>query len=168
MTEISDPTVVGAQASVAKSRLVVIGNGMAGARAVEEILDRGGAELFDITMFGDEPHGNYNRISLSNVLAGSEETAGIFLNPLDWYEQNDITLRAGVRVSAIDRYAKTVDADDGSTYGYDKLIIATGSRSFFGVSCCSRGSVKRCVQRGSGGHRPLSESIARAIRASGL
>ncbi len=66
-----------------------------GARAVEEILDRGGAELFDITMFGDEPHGNYNRISLSNVLAGSEETAGIFLNPLDWYEHNDITLHAG-------------------------------------------------------------------------
>ena len=131
MTELSDPAALESPDAAARPRLVVIGNGMAGARAVEEILDRGGAELFDITMFGDEPHGNYNRISLSNVLAGSEETAGIFLNPLDWYEHNDITLRAGVRVTAIDRYAKTVDADDGSTHGYDKLIIATGSRSFF-------------------------------------
>jgi nitrite reductase (NADH) large subunit len=131
MTEIADPAVLDPRAGGARTRLIVIGNGMAGARAVEEILDRGGAELFDITMFGDEPHGNYNRISLSNVLAGSEETAGIFLNPLDWYEHNAITLHAGVRVTAIDRYAKTVDADDGSTHGYDKLIIATGSRSFF-------------------------------------
>ncbi|HWH94865.1 MAG TPA: nitrite reductase large subunit NirB [Baekduia sp.] len=114
-----------------KQRLLVIGNGMAGARAVEEIIVRGGTDLFEITMFGDEPHGNYNRISLSNVLAGSEDPAGIFLNPLDWYEQNDISLHAGVRVTGIDRFAKTVTADDGTVHGYDKLIIATGSRSFF-------------------------------------
>ncbi|MEA2223617.1 MAG: nitrite reductase large subunit, partial [Solirubrobacteraceae bacterium] len=112
-------------------RLIVIGNGMAGARAVEEIIDRGGSDLFSITMFGDEPHGNYNRISLSNVLAGSEDPAGIFLNPLDWYEHNDITLHAGVRIVKIDRYARTVTADDGSIHPYDKLIIATGSRPFF-------------------------------------
>jgi nitrite reductase (NADH) large subunit len=115
----------------ARQRLIVIGNGMAGARAVEEIIDRGGCELFEITMFGDEPHGNYNRISLSNVLAGSEDPAGIFLNPLDWYAHNDITLHAGVRVTKIDRFDRTVRADDATVHGYDKLIIATGSRSFF-------------------------------------
>jgi nitrite reductase (NADH) large subunit len=120
-----------APAAAARQRLIVIGNGMAGARAVEEILERGGAGLFDITMFGDEPHGNYNRISLSNVLAGSEDPAAIFLNPLDWYQHHAIALHAGVRVTSIDRYARTVEAADGTTHGYDKLIIATGSRSFF-------------------------------------
>jgi nitrite reductase (NADH) large subunit len=125
------PSALDASDATARQRLIVIGNGMAGARAVEEIIDRGGSERFTITMFGDEPHGNYNRISLSNVLAGSEQTAGIFLNPLDWYEHHAITLHAGLRVTRIDRYAKTVTADDGSTHGYDKLIIATGSRPFF-------------------------------------
>lgn len=66
-----------------KTRLVVIGNGMAGVRTVEEILSRNGAELFDITIFGNEPYGNYNRILLSNVLAGTDDFDGIFLNPLD-------------------------------------------------------------------------------------
>ncbi len=115
----------------AKSRLIVVGNGMAGARAVEEILERGGADLFEITMFGDEPHGNYNRISLSNVLAGLEDPGEIFLNPLSWYEENAITLHAGVRVTRIDQFAREVTADDGTVHPYDKLMIATGSSSFF-------------------------------------
>jgi nitrite reductase (NADH) large subunit len=114
-----------------RDRLVVIGNGMAGARTVEEILERGGGDMFDITMFGDEPHGNYNRISLSNVLAGLEDPGTIFLNPLDWYEENAVTLHAGLRVTRIDRFAREVTADDGTIHRYDKLIIATGSRSFF-------------------------------------
>ena len=97
----------------ARRRLVVIGNGMAGARAVEEILARGGAEQFDITMFGDEPYGNYNRIMLCHVLSGEESDADIFLNALDWYADNGITLHAGVRVERIDRFAKYVFADDG-------------------------------------------------------
>jgi len=113
------------------SRLVVIGNGMAGARTVEEILGRGGGDQFTITVFGDEPYGNYNRIQLSNVLAGSETPDAIYLNTVDWYRDNGIDLRAGVRVVRIDSYAKTVFADDGSIVGYDKLIIATGSRAFF-------------------------------------
>ena len=113
-----------------KQKLVVIGNGMAGARTVEEILRRGGADQFEITMFGDEPYGNYNRILLSNVLNGSQEPHDIFLNPLDWYKENEIALHAGVRVSAIDREAHTVMAEDGSITPYDKLIIATGSRPF--------------------------------------
>ena len=109
-------------------RLVVIGNGMAGARTVEEILARGGD--FDITVFGDEPYGNYNRIMLSNLLAGVEDEAGIFLNDLSWYEANGITLHAGTRIERIDRPAKVVYASDGTATPYDKLIIATGSSAF--------------------------------------
>jgi nitrite reductase (NADH) large subunit len=112
-------------------KLIVVGNGMAGVRAVEEILARGGGEKFDITMFGDEPYGNYNRILLSNVLAGSDDTSEIYLNALDWYTDNNIDLRAGVRVVRLDPYARLVHADDGSITAYDTVILATGSRSFF-------------------------------------
>ncbi|MGA5466592.1 nitrite reductase large subunit NirB [Mycobacterium sp. NPDC050041] len=116
-------------------KLVVVGNGMAGVRAIEEILARGGGAMFDITVFGDEPYGNYNRILLSNVLAGSQDVeadAGeIYLNALDWYAENGIDLRAGVRVVRIDRFARLVYADDGTVQKYDDLVLATGSRSFF-------------------------------------
>lgn len=113
-----------------KQRLVVVGNGMAGARAVEEILERGGRDLYSITMFGEEPYGNYNRIMLSNVLSGVEDEDGIFLNSLPWYATNGIDLRAGVRVERIDRFAKVVSDSEGNELRYDKLIIATGSRPF--------------------------------------
>jgi len=113
-----------------RRRLVVIGNGMAGARVVEEILARGGAGQFSITMFGDEPYGNYNRIMLSHVLSGEESQDDIFLNSLEWYIENGILLHAGVRVQRIDRFAQMVFSDDGQITPYDKLIIATGSRSF--------------------------------------
>ncbi|WP_319452053.1 MULTISPECIES: nitrite reductase large subunit NirB [unclassified Mycobacterium] len=112
-------------------RLVVVGNGMAGIRAIEEVLARGGGDMFDITVFGDEPYGNYNRILLSNVLAGSDDPAEIYLNALDWYSDNRIDLRAGVRVVRIDTFAHLVHANDGTSMRYDKLILATGSRSFF-------------------------------------
>ena len=116
-------------------RLVVVGNGMAGARAVEEILERATPGQFSITMFGDEPYGNYNRIMLSHVLSGEESDQDIFLNTLKWYRDNDITLHAGWRVVRIDRFAKlvhAVDSRDGArrTTPYDVLIIATGSNSF--------------------------------------
>jgi nitrite reductase (NADH) large subunit len=113
-----------------KRKLVVIGNGMVGARLVEEVLARGGAERFDVTMFGDEPYGNYNRILLSGVLAGSHAPEDIFLNPLAWYERHRIRLHAGVRVTAIDRDRKTVRADDETVTPYDDLVIATGSVPF--------------------------------------
>src|SRR6476620_10341811 len=106
-----------------RRRLVVIGNGMAGARTVEEILARGGGDLFSITMFGDEPYGNYNRIMLSHVLSGESEETEIFLNSLAWYDDNDIMLHAGVRVERIDRFAKVVFSDDGGVTPYDDLII---------------------------------------------
>jgi NAD(P)H-dependent nitrite reductase large subunit len=114
----------------AKRNLVVIGNGMAGARTVEEILARGGADLFNIAMFGDEPFGNYNRIMLSAVLDGSREATEIVLNPLAWYERNAIRLHAGIRATRVFRFARRVLGADGSEEPYDNLIIATGSRSF--------------------------------------
>lgn len=113
-----------------KRKLVVIGNGMAGARTVEEILARGGGDQFDITMFGDEPTGNYNRILLSNVLNGSYREEEIFLNPLAWYEENNVRLHAGMRAAGLLRRAKLVYGEDGEAEPYDKLIIATGSRPF--------------------------------------
>ena len=113
-----------------KQKLVVIGNGMAGARAVEEVLVRGGADQFEITMFGDEPYGNYNRIMLSNILSGIQDSSEIFINPLDWYIENNITLHAGARITDIDRAARMVLSDTGIKLHYDKLLIATGSRAF--------------------------------------
>ncbi len=112
-----------------KQRLVVIGNGMAGARAVEEILARGG-EQFTITMFGAEPYGNYNRIMLSDVLNGKRSREQIFLNPLDWYVEHNIALHAGTSVAEIDRAARAVVTQQGLRVPYDILIIATGSHAF--------------------------------------
>jgi nitrite reductase (NADH) large subunit len=111
----------------ARRKLVVIGNGMAGARTVEEILARGGHDLFDITMFGDEPYGNYNRILLSDVLNGSHRAEEIFLNPLAWYEENGIRLHAGVRAERILRTSRHVLGSGGVVEEYDVLVIATGS-----------------------------------------
>ncbi|MFP5372708.1 MAG: NAD(P)/FAD-dependent oxidoreductase, partial [Actinomycetes bacterium] len=103
---------------------------MAGARFVEEVLERGGGEQFRITVLGDEPHGNYNRIMLSPVLAGESHEDDIVLNSHDWYADNGVTLRAGVRADRIDTAAKLVLADDGTATPYDHLVLATGSYSF--------------------------------------
>src|SRR6476660_857567 len=113
-----------------KRKLVVIGNGMAGARTVEEILARGGGDQFEITMFGDELSGNYNRILLSNVLNGSSQEDEIYLNPHAWYAEKGICLHAGLRASGLLRRAKLVYGENGEAEPYDKLIIATGSRPF--------------------------------------
>ncbi len=113
-----------------KQKLVVIGNGMAGARLVEDMLARGGAEKFEVVMFGDEPYGNYNRILLSGVLSGTHDPQDIFINSLAWYEENNIKLHAGIRVSQIDRANKTVHSANGVSESYDKLVIATGSSAF--------------------------------------
>ena len=111
----------------AKQRLVVIGNGMAGARLIEDVLARGGRDQFDTTVFGSEPHGNYNRILLSGVLAGSHQPGDIFINPLEWYPQHGITLHAGDPVVAIDVARKQVSSVAGLVTSYDILVIATGS-----------------------------------------
>lgn len=113
-----------------KQKLVVIGNGMAGARLVEDLIARGGSEQFEFVMFGDEPYGNYNRILLSGVLSGTHQAQDIFINPLAWYETNRVKLHAGARVTAIDRQNKLVRATNGLSESYDKLVIATGSSAF--------------------------------------
>lgn len=116
-----------------KRRLVVIGNGMAGARAAEEVIARGGSDLFDIAMVGDEPHGNYNRIMLSHVLAGEAtlESEDFFLNPMSWYREHGVRLHAGDRATKVDRFAKTVVCASGREIAYDVLVIATGSNVFY-------------------------------------
>lgn len=108
-----------------KERLVVVGNGMAGTACVEQILKY--AARFDITIFGDETHVNYNRILLSAVLAGEKSADEIVLNDLDWYRQNNLQLRLGVRIVDVDSVNKTVTGDDGSVTPFDKLLLATGS-----------------------------------------
>ena len=110
-------------------RLVVIGNGMAGCRAVEEILERDPAR-YAITIFGAEPRVNYNRIMLSPVLAGEKSFDEIVINDAAWYADNAITLVSGDPVVSIDRAARTVTAQSGRTELYDQLLIATGSDPF--------------------------------------
>lgn len=111
-----------------REKLVVIGNGMAGARMIEEIVSGPGAERFDIRVFGEEPHGNYNRILLSGLLSGAQDAAGILTHPLDWYAENGITLYAGERAVSIDRGRRIVKGASGREVAYGRLILATGSR----------------------------------------
>ena len=112
-----------------KRKLVMIGNGMAGVRCMEEILKRN-REAFDITIVGDEPYPNYNRIMLSHVLQGKTEIKDININDWKWYEDNDITLFTGEKVTEIDPEEKEIKTDKGSAISYDELIIATGSSAF--------------------------------------
>ena len=109
-----------------KQKLVVIGNGMAGIRTVEALLERA-PDLYDINVFGAEPYGNYNRILLSPVLAGEKTVDDIMLNTVDWYDDNNITLRKGETVTMIDRRTCEVVTATGDRTPYDRLLIATGS-----------------------------------------
>ena len=114
---------------MSKPRLVLVGNGMAGVRTVEELL-KIKPDHYDITIFGAEPHPNYNRILLSPVLAGEMTIQEIVLNELDWYRENNITLHTGKQIAQIDRVNRKVIADDGTEEHYDRLLIATGSTPF--------------------------------------
>ncbi|MDR3527138.1 MAG: nitrite reductase large subunit NirB [Rhizomicrobium sp.] len=117
MNMISDP----------RLHLVVIGNGMAGMRTVEELLKRDGGR-YRVTVFGAEPHVNYNRIMLSSVLAGDKTLDEIVINPQSWYDENGVTLISGDPVKSIDRDARTVTSVKGVIVHYDRLLIATGSK----------------------------------------
>ena len=112
-----------------RDHLVVIGNGMAGCRAVEELLARDPAR-YRVTIFGAEPRVNYNRIMLSPVLAGEKSFDDIVINDAEWYAANGIALVAGDPVVVIDRAARTVTTRGGTTERYDRLLIATGSDPF--------------------------------------
>jgi nitrite reductase (NADH) large subunit len=112
-----------------KQKLVLVGNGMAGVRTLEELL-KIAPDLYDITVFGAEPHPNYNRILLSPVLAGEQTVDEIVLNPLAWYADNGVTLHTGKQVTQIDRIKRIVHAADGTQAPYDRLLLATGSLPF--------------------------------------
>ena len=112
-----------------RKKLVVIGNGMAGIRTIEELL-KIAPDLYDITVFGAEPHPNYNRIMLSPVLAGEQTIDDIILNPVAWYAQHGITLHMGKVVTSVDRRKRIVTGADGTQAHYDRLLLATGSQPF--------------------------------------
>jgi nitrite reductase (NADH) large subunit len=112
-----------------KMKLVMVGNGMAGVRTIEELL-KIAPDLYDITVFGAEPYPNYNRILLSPVLAGEQTLDEIVLNSWEWYKENKITLHAGKKVVAVDRIKRIVRAEDGTQEEYDRLLMCTGSNPF--------------------------------------
>jgi nitrite reductase (NADH) large subunit len=117
------------ESNMSKPRLVLIGNGMAGVRTVEELL-KIKPDHYDITIFGAEPHPNYNRILLSPVLAGEMTISEIVLNELEWYKEKGIKLHTGKNIAKIDRVKRKVIADDGTEEEYDRLLVATGSTPF--------------------------------------
>jgi nitrite reductase (NADH) large subunit len=112
-----------------KMNLVVVGNGMAGMRVVEELL-KIAPDIYHITVFGDEPYPNYNRIMLSPVLANEQTIDDIILNTREWYAENNITLYTNARINKIDRKNRVVYAEDGTSAEYDRLLLATGSKPF--------------------------------------
>lgn len=109
-----------------KEKLVLIGNGMAGMRTIDELLKLA-PDKYDITVFGAEPHGNYNRIMLSPVLAGDKTIDDILIHDRQWYQDNDIALLTNTTVIEIDRINRQVIADDGMQVDYDRLLLAMGS-----------------------------------------
>ena len=113
-----------------KRKLVLVGNGMAGVRTLEELLKLEEADVYEISVFGSEPHPNYNRIMLSPVLAGEKTIDDIVLNSRDWYRENGITLYSGESVVEIDRVRREVRTESGIRTSYDRLLIATGSTPF--------------------------------------
>ncbi|HEX5801980.1 MAG TPA: FAD-dependent oxidoreductase, partial [Azospira sp.] len=114
---------------MSKPKLVMVGNGMAGVRTLEELF-RIAPEMYDVTVFGAEPHPNYNRILLSPVLAGEMKVQDIILNDHDWYRENKVNLHLGRKVAKIDRVKRQVIAEDGTVESYDRLLLATGSTPF--------------------------------------
>ncbi|MEI6986963.1 MAG: nitrite reductase large subunit NirB [Rhodospirillaceae bacterium] len=112
-----------------KQSLILVGNGMAGVRTLEELLARVPGR-YDITIFGAEPLPNYNRIMLSGLLAGEKTFEQIILNQREWYDRQGIALHVGDKVEVVDLVGRTVTAASGLCLGYDKLLLATGSTPF--------------------------------------
>ncbi|MGA0569445.1 nitrite reductase large subunit NirB [Variovorax sp. VNK109] len=133
LSPVQNTSAAGEKSGTGRQKLVMVGNGMAGVRALEELL-KVAPDLYDITVFGAEPHPNYNRILLSPVLAGEQTLDEIVLNSWAWYDENGITLHAGKKVTEVDRVHRIVRAKDadGNTVEapYDRLLLATGSNPF--------------------------------------
>src|SRR5215468_11139901 len=111
----------------ARQRLVVLGNGMAAGRVLDELFARA-PDRYNVTIFGAEPRVNYDRIMLSPVLAGEKRFDDIVVHDDGWYARHSVDLRKGEAVLAIDRAAQTVRTQSGTVERYDKLVIATGSK----------------------------------------
>jgi nitrite reductase (NADH) large subunit len=109
-----------------QKRLAIIGNGMATSRLLDELLRRGATAAYDVTVFGEEPHGSYNRILLGRILTGSDADA-IMLKPPAWYAERGVTYHAGTRVERLDPAARTLHTADGQAFPYDVAVLATGS-----------------------------------------
>ena len=148
-----------------REKLILIGNGMAGMRTLEELLKLE-PEMYDITVFGAEPYPNYNRILLSPVLAGEKTIDDIILNSREWYEENNIELHTDSTISEIDRANRTVKTEAGEEFKYDRLLIATGSNPFIipvPGNELVRGRGRRDVQRWSecqGARRPARGGLS--------
>ncbi|MGD9624817.1 MAG: nitrite reductase large subunit NirB [Arcobacter sp.] len=112
-----------------KEKLVVIGNGMSGLRTIEDLLELTN-DKYNITIYGDEPYFNYNRIMLSYILSSEKTFEDTIINHQTWYEQNNITLNKGDKVISINKEEKTITSASGKVESYDKLLIATGSLAF--------------------------------------
>src|SRR5690606_4820512 len=110
-------------------KLVLVGNGLAGMRCLEDLLDMA-PDRYDITVIGEEPWGNYNRIMLSPVLSGEKSFAEIMLHSVDWYTEKGIRFIGGDAALSIDRSRKQVHTGKGEMVAYDRLILATGSKPF--------------------------------------
>lgn len=114
---------------MSKQKLVMIGNGMAGIRTIEEIINRD-ANRYDITVIGKEPYPNYNRIMLSNILQNKMTVEETIMNSYDWYAENRITLINDDPVVKVNREAQSVMTQSGKEVNYDICIFATGSKAF--------------------------------------
>ena len=113
-----------------REKLVVVGNGMAGVRLLEELVQRSATDRYDITVFGSEPEPGYNRILLSPLLSGDKTLEQIRLRGIEWYAEHGIELKLNTAVTSIDTDAKQLSTPEGECISYDKLIMATGSNPF--------------------------------------
>src|SRR5262245_16926574 len=113
-----------ARARARTRKLVVVGNGMAAMKVVEGLLEIA-PSAYDITVFGAEPHPNYNRILLSPLLAGEKRVEDIILNPIEWYREKGVTLHLADAVASIDRVHRVVTSESGIEASYDRLLLAT-------------------------------------------
>jgi nitrite reductase (NADH) large subunit len=161
--------------------LIFAGNGMSAVACVEELLKSG--QVFDITIFGDEPYSNYDRALLPGVLAGDRDPDSIVLNDIEWYQEHGIRTRLGIRVEEIDRLGRAVRSSDGDWTGYDKLILATGSSPIVpfaegldkdGVFCFGTlDDTRRIIDAASAGARAivvggwLAAEVGRGLRKRG-
>ena len=112
-----------------RERIVVVGNGMAAARALDELLRRA-PDRYDIDVFSAEAHGAYNRILLSPVLAGEKKIADIVTHAPEWYAERGIRLHRSEAVISVNRETRRLRSADGRALDYDHLLLATGSRPF--------------------------------------